>query len=263
MNKPLATTGLREEPGAHFGRDAFVTWGFYIALALLWEFGVRLADVKSYLLPAPSAILVELWQSRAPLLQHALITLTEVFWGFVTAVLVGVPVAVAVYFSRTAKRTVYPLLIALQSIPKIGLAPIIVVWFGYGLSSKLVMAFLFSFFPIVISTLGGLASTPAHLEEHFRALRATPWQSFWRLRAPAALPNFLDGCKVAMPLAVIGAVVGEFVGSNDGLGNLILTASGSGDTTLTFAALIAVTALSLALFYGVEYWDRFIWWRAR
>lgn len=243
-------------------RDLAVTILFFAALALAWEFGVRWSGVKSYLLAPPSAILAELWRSRAVLLDGTLKTLTEVFWGFVIAVAAGIPIAALVFFSATAKRTVYPLLVALQSIPKIGLAPIIVVWLGYGLASKLMMAFLFAFFPIVIAGMGGLASTPAHLEEHFRALRATPWQTFWRLRVPVALPAFLDGCKVAMPLAVIGAVVGEFVGSNDGLGNLILTASGSGNTTLTFAALLTVTVLSLILFYGVDYWERFIWWRA-
>ncbi len=243
-------------------RDAVISAAFFLALGLAWEFAVRGAQVASYLLPPPSAILLELWNSRGVILAESLVTLTEVFWGFAIAVALGVPLAALAYFSRTAKRTIYPLFVALQSIPKIGLAPLIVVWCGYGLASKLIMAFLFAFFPIIIATLGGLASTPAHLEEHFRALRATPMQAFWRLRVPAALPNILDGCKVAMPLAVIGAVVGEFVGSNDGLGNLILTASGSGHTTLTFAALIAVTLLSLLLFYGVAYWDRFIWWRA-
>ena len=247
---------------AVFGWEALLTWAFFIGFGFAWEFGVRWSEIKSYLLPPPSAILIELWHSRALLAEHTLVTLTEVFWGFFLAVGIGVPVAALVFFSSTAKRTVYPFLVALQSIPKIGLAPIIVVWFGYGLSSKLIMAFLFSFFPVVISALGGLASTPAHLEEHFRALRANRWQTFWRLRVPAALPNFLDGCKVAMPLAVIGAVVGEFVGSNDGLGNLILTASGSGNTTLTFAALISVTLLSLVMFYCVAYWEKVIWWRA-
>ncbi|MBD3731287.1 MAG: ABC transporter permease [Sphingopyxis sp.] len=245
-----------------FNRDTATSAGFFLALGLAWEYGVRWSGVQSYLLPPPSAILGELWASRDAILSQSLVTLTEVFWGFLIAVALGVPIAALIYFSPTAKRTVYPLFVALQSIPKIGLAPLIVVWCGYGLASKLIMAFLFAFFPIIIATLGGLASTPAHLDEHFRALRASPMQSFWRLRVPTALPSFLDGCKVAMPLAVIGAVVGEFVGSNDGLGNLILTASGSGHTTLTFAALIAVTVLSLLLFYGVAYWERFIWWRA-
>ena len=124
------------------------------------------------------------------------------------------------------------------------------------------MAFLFAFFPIVISTLGGLSATPDRLVEHFQALKTSGWNTFWKLRAPSALPNFVDGCKVAMPLAVIGAVVGEFVGSNDGLGNLIQTATGSAQTALMFSALLVVTGLSLILFFMIELLGRLVWWRA-
>lgn len=235
---------------------------FFLLLGAGWEGAVRLLEVKSYLLPPLSAIGAALWEARALLWTHTLVTLGEVLLGFAAAVLAGVPMALVVFLVPLARRTLYPLLIALQSIPKIGLAPIIVVWCGYGLGSKVLMAFLFAFFPIVIATLGGLAGIPAHLEEHFRALRAGPFATFWRLRVPAALPNFVDGCKLAMPLAVIGAIVGEFVGSNDGLGNLILTATGSSQTALSFAALLAVTALSLALFYAIESLGRLVWWRA-
>jgi NitT/TauT family transport system permease protein len=114
------------------GRDAAISTGFFLALGLAWEYGVRWSGVASYLLPPPSAILAELWQSRGPILSQSLVTLTEVFWGFAIAVALGVPIAALIYFSRTAKRTVYPLFVALQSIPKIGLAPLIVVWCGYG-----------------------------------------------------------------------------------------------------------------------------------
>jgi NitT/TauT family transport system permease protein len=235
---------------------------FFAVLALVWEFSVAAFDIKPYLLPSISSICEALWQSRAVIWDNSLITLGEVLWGFLAAVVLGVIIAALIYFVPVARRTIYPFMIALQSIPKIGLAPIIVVWFGYGLTSKVIMAFLFAFFPIVISTLGGLGGIPAHLEEHFRALRASPWETFWRLRVPSALPNFVDGCKVAMPLAVIGAIVGEFVGSNDGLGNLILMATGSSQTALTFAALAAVTALSLLLFYIIELLGRLVWWRS-
>tara|TARA_R110002110_G_scaffold91264_2_gene237517 strand:- start:139614 stop:140366 length:753 start_codon:yes stop_codon:yes gene_type:complete len=235
---------------------------FFVVLALIWEYSVAAFDIKPYLLPSLSSIGDALWESRAMIWTNSLVTLVEVLWGFLAAMVLGVVIAVMIYFIPVARRTLYPLMIALQSIPKIGLAPIIVVWFGYGLSSKVIMAFLFAFFPIVISTLGGLGGIPAHLEEHFRALRASPWQTFWRLRVPSALPNFVDGCKVAMPLAVIGAIVGEFVGSNDGLGNLILMATGSSQTALTFAALAAVTALSLVLFYIIELLGKLVWWRS-
>ena len=151
---------------------------------------------------------------------------------------------------------------ALQSLPKIALAPLMIVWFGYGIMSKLIMTFLFAFFPIVISTLGGLSSTQETLLEHFRALRASPWSTFWRLRVPAALPSFIDGCKIAMPLAVIGAIIGEFVGSERGLGNLILFTMSAGRTDLLFATLLAVTVLSLVLYWAIEALGRLVWWRS-
>jgi NitT/TauT family transport system permease protein len=123
------------------------------------------------------------------------------------------------------------------------------------------MAFLFAFFPIVISTLGGLSGTPERLIEHFEALKASRWATFWKLRVPSALPNFVDGCKVAMPLAVIGAIVGEFVGSSEGLGNLIMVATGSSRTALTFSALLVVTGVSLCLFSLIELLGKLVWWR--
>lgn len=236
---------------------------FALLIGIAWEYGVDAFDVKSYLLPAPSDILRETWQSRTLLLLHAWVTLQEVLLGFVWAVVVSPAIAVLIYFVPLLRRTLYPLMVALQSIPKVGLAPIVVVWLGYGLSSKILMAFLFAFFPMLIATLGGLRATPEHLVEHFQALRASFWQTLWQLRVPSALPQFVDGCKVAMPLAVIGAVVGEFIGSYEGLGNLIMTASGAANSGLTFAALLAVTALSLLLYAIVEAAGKLVWWQAR
>ena len=247
---------------AVINRDVIESVVFFIALGLIWEYSVVYFEVKSYLLPTLSDIFREFWVSRDLLWSQTLVTLNEVLFGFAYAVALGVPIAATIYFVPLARRTIYPLMIALQSIPKVGLAPIIIVWFGYGLPSKVMMAFLFAFFPIVISTLGGLGTTPDHLIEHFHALRASGWTTFWKLRVPSALPNFVDGCKVAMPLAVIGAVVGEFVGSNNGLGNLILLATGSANSTLTFASLFAVTALSLFLFFLIELLGRLVWWRS-
>lgn len=244
-------------------RDLLDPIAAFALLLALWEWAVRELGVKAYLLPAPSAIIRAAWSARGTLAHQTWVTLEEVFAGFVVAVVVGVAAAAAVFFVPLLRRTLYPLLIALQSVPKVGLAPIVVVWFGYGLSSKVLMATLFAVFPILIATLGGFRSTPESLVEHFRALRAGPWQTLWHLRLPSALPHFLDGCKVAMPLAMIGAVVGEFIGSYEGLGNLIMLASGSSNTGLTFAALAAVTVLSLALFYLIEWLGRFVWWQSR
>jgi NitT/TauT family transport system permease protein len=154
------------------------------------------------------------------------------------------------------------LIVLFQGLPKIALAPLMVIWMGYGTSSKVLMAFMFAFFPIVISTLGGLSGTPEHLAEHFRAIRAGPWTTFWRLQMPAALPSIMDGCKTAMPLAVIGAIVGEFVGSERGLGYLILEATAQARTDLLFAALVAVSILAGLLYWLVEVLANRVWWRA-
>jgi NitT/TauT family transport system permease protein len=239
-------------------RDALAS---LLVIGGLWEASVRFFKVKAYLLPPPSAVLGEAWQSAGLLWDQTLVTLWEVLAGFSLAVGFGVALAALIHFLPLARRTLYPVVVTLQSIPKVGLAPVMVVWLGYGLASKVTMAALFALFPVVIATLGGFAGVPANLEEHFKALDAGAWTMFRRLTMPAALPNFIDGCKVAMPLAVIGAIVGEFVGSNDGLGNLILAATGSSRTALTFAALLAVTSLSLVLFGVIEILGRMVWWR--
>lgn len=243
-------------------RDYAIAGAFFVALGLLWEFAVAWFGIKRYLLPPLSSILATMWNARADLWMHTLVTTWAVALGFVLAVLGGVLIALACYFWPLAQRTIYPLVAALQGIPKVALAPLMIVWAGYGLTSKVLMAFLIAFFPIVISTIGGLASTPAHLLEHFRAIGASPWETFWRLRVPSSLPNFVDGCKVAMPLAVIGAIVGEFVGSEKGLGSLILLANGAGKPDLMFGALIAITVLSAALYYLLQLLGNRVWWRA-
>jgi NitT/TauT family transport system permease protein len=235
---------------------------FFGVLAAFWEYGVKIFEIKAYLLPPISDVFRVGWESIGLLWEQTVFTTLEVLIGFAIAVITGVIIAVCIYFIKIAQRTLYPFVTGLQSLPKIALAPLMIIWFGYGISSKIMMAILFSFFPIVISTVGGLSSTPLHLEEHFRALKATGWTTFWRLRVPCALPNFVDGCKVALPLAVIGAIVGEFVGSDKGLGNLILMATSSGRTDLMFATLFATTILSLVLYWMIQIIGKLVWWRA-
>jgi NitT/TauT family transport system permease protein len=232
-----------------------------LLLALIWEKAVDLFHIKRYLLPPLSQVLHTLWASRGALLEHSLITAEEVAYGYLFAVAGGLALALAIFAVPLMRRTVYPAIVLFQGLPKIALAPLMVVWLGYGLSSKVLMAFLFAFFPIVISTLGGLAGTPVHLLEHFRAIRASPWTTFRRLQFPAALPSFIDGCKMAMPLAVIGAIAGEFVGSEKGLGSLILLANANARTDLVFAALIAISILAGAFYLAVELLAKRVWWR--
>jgi NitT/TauT family transport system permease protein len=233
-----------------------------IAVALLWEYAVDIFGIKRYLLPPLSDVLRTFWSSKESLALHSLVTGREVLYGFMLSVLVGVTLGLATYASSTLKRTLYPALIILQGIPKIALAPLILIWLGYGEPSKVFMAFLFAVFPVVVSTLGGLAGTPAHLDEHFRAMRASKWATFFRLQVPSALPSILDGCKTAMPLAVIGAVVGEFVGAERGLGYILMEASGQAKTDVMFAALLAICIVAGLFSLLIEVASKKVWWRA-
>lgn len=234
----------------------------FVLLAVLWENAVSLFGIKPYLLPPLSQVIDTLWAQRATLALQSWITTREVLAGFVLATVGGVLLGLVIHMVPVAQRTVYPLIVVFQGLPKIALAPLMVVWFGYGDTSKILMAFLFAFFPVVVSTMGGLASTPEHLIEHFRAIRAPAWITFRRLQVPSALPAILDGCKSAMPLAVIGAIVGEFIGAEHGLGHLILEANANARTDLLFAALVAISAVSGLLYLLVELAAKRVWWRS-
>ena len=234
----------------------------FVLLALVWEKAVAIFGIKRYLLPPLSEVLATLWQGRAMILKEAWVTTGEILAGYFWAVPGGVLIGLAIFAWPMMRRTLYPLIVLFQGLPKVALAPLLVIWFGYGLASKVLMAFLFAFFPVVVATLGGLAGTPEHLLEHFRAIRASPMTTFVRLRIPSALPSILDGCKTAMPLAVIGAIVGEFVASENGLGHLILEANANARTDLLFAALIAISIVAGALYALVELAAKRVWWRA-
>jgi len=234
----------------------------FLLLAVFWEKAVAIFGIKPYLLPPLSKVLETFWTGRGMLLQQSWITLGEIVGGFFWAVLGGLALGLAIFAWPVMRRTLYPAIVLFQGLPKVALAPIFVIWFGYGLASKVLMAFLFAFFPVVVATLGGLAGTPEHLLEHFRAIRASAATTFVRLRIPSALPSIMDGCKTAMPLAVIGAIVGEFVGSENGLGHLILEANANARTDLMFAALFAISILAGVLYVVVELAAKRVWWRA-
>jgi NitT/TauT family transport system permease protein len=250
----------REKVGWY--RSAFERILPFAALAVAWEVSVVAFDIKPYLLPRLAVVLESLWTHRVNLFFQSLVTAKEIGLGYLLAVFGGIAIALVIYAWPLAYRMLYPVLVVFQGLPKIALAPLMIIWMGYGTSSKVLMAFLFSVFPVVISTLGGLLGTPHHLLEHFRAIRAGRATTFWRLQLPAALPSIMDGCKTAMPLAVIGAIVGEFVGSERGLGYLILEATAQARTDLLFAALLAVSVLAGLLYWLVEVLANRVWWRA-
>jgi len=233
-----------------FQRAVYPLAGLF-AILLLWQGYTQFFGISRIVLPSPMDIL---WASIARydlLLRETWPTLLESILGFVLAVVIGVPLAVGVANSRTLNLTLYPILIATQSVPKVAVAPIILVWFGLGMESKLAIAFLVGFFPIVVDTATGLRATPAGLLELAYSLRASPFQVFAKVQFPAALPFIFSGAKVAVTLAVIGAVIGEFVGSVGGLGNLLLTANSQLDGPLAWAALVWLSVLGILLFAAV------------
>lgn len=231
--------------------------GFAI-IVILWQGYVDLVHVSKIVLPSPVDILRASWQRSDLLMRETVPTMLESLYGFALAVAIGIPLAVCVVSSRILNLTIYPILIATQSVPKVAVAPIILVWFGIGMQSKLAIAFLVAFFPIVVDTATGLQATPPGLLELARSLRASRWQTFWKVQFPAALPFIFSGAKVAVTLAVIGAVIGEFVGSINGLGNLLLSANSQLDGPLAWAALIWLSALGIVLFLGVLLAERLL-----
>jgi NitT/TauT family transport system permease protein len=220
-------------------------------LILVWHGCVIAFDVPPVILPRPGLVLDSTLANWRLIVSEGWITLLESLYGFVLAFLLGVPLAVAIAGSRTLNLMFYPLLIATQSLPKVALAPLILVWLGTGMESKLAIAWLVAFFPIVVDTATGLRNTPAEFLDLATAVRASPFQTFWKIRFPAALPFVISGSKVAITLAVIGAVIGEFIGSNEGLGNLLLVANSQINIPLAFACLIGLAAIGIGLYGAV------------
>ena len=208
--------------------------------------------VPAYLIPSPGAVAQTLVAEWPLLLEHTLVTTQETIIGFLLAAVIGVGTAVLLVYSPTAEKSLYPLILFAQVIPKIAIAPILVVWFGFGLTPKIILAVLIAFFPVVVSAVAGLRSVDPELLELSATMGASRWKTFRKIRFPAALPHLMSGLKVAVTLAVVGAVVGEFVGADRGLGFVLLLASGNLDAPLLFADLILMSAIGVVLFVAVE-----------
>lgn len=219
---------------------------------LVWEWLVRLFKVPSLILPAPSAVFDHLWSNRALYIAFTKPTLLEVLAGFAVAAIAGILLGILVSFSDFAKRTVYPLLVSSQMVPKVAIAPVFIIWFGTGLEAKVLISFLIAFFPIMVSTMVGLEAIEADMVRLFRSMGAGAYRTFMKLRLPAALPNIFAGLKIGMSLAVVGAVVAEFVAADRGLGYYLLYANGQLDTPGVFGALLLLTVIGVVLYYMVE-----------
>lgn len=229
-----------------------------------WETAVRAFGIPFYILPAPSRIAGVLVDDRALLLGEAAVTLAEVMLGFAIAFVVGVLLALAIFASRTVERAVYPLVIASQTVPVFAIAPLLVVWFGYGTLSKVVMAALIVFFPIVVNTVDGLRAADPDMVNLLVILGARPAEIVRRVRVPAALPFVFSGTRIAVATSVIGAVIGEWVGSTRGLGYLMIHANAQLHVDLVFAVIVYLSVMATALFWTVSLveWAALPWRRA-
>lgn len=229
------------------------------ALALvMWEVAVRGLDIKQYILPAPSVVYERFLQVIPSLWDAALVTGSEVLLGFILAAVVSIPLAYLIASVRVIEIAFYPLIVVLQTIPKIAIAPLFIVWFGFGMLPKVLLTFLLCFFPILVDTLTGFKALDPRLLYITKSMGASGMQTFAYVRMPAAMPFIFSGLKVAVVLAVTGAIVAEFVGSNAGLGYLLLRASANLDTPLIFSVLVVLSLLGLLFAYVVELAERLV-----
>ncbi|NUZ07263.1 ABC transporter permease [Piscinibacter koreensis] len=223
------------------------------ALLLAWEAAARALALSSLVLPAPSVVAGALWRGLATgyLWPHLRATAVELAAGFVAGCAVGFGAGVLLAESAVLRRLLMPYVVVSQVVPKLALMPLFIVWFGFGMTSTIVITLLICFFPVMENTMTSLQQVPPERLELFRMLGATRAQTLWRLKVPAGLPAILAGVRIAVVLALVGAVVGEFVGASHGLGALIIAAQGSMDTPLMFAVLVLVSLLGVVAYHAM------------
>jgi len=248
-------------------RHVLAPLALVVAALAAWELAARwelLADalrIEPFLVPAPSEIAEALWEDRGLLAEDGWVTLQEVVLGFALSLVAGLGFATLLHLSESLRRAFYPLLVGSQTVPVIVIAPILVVWFGFGIGPKLAIIALICFFPITVNTLDGLRSVDPDLIKLMRTLDASRARIFLRAEAPSALPYAFSGAKIAVAIAVIGAVFGEWTGSSSGLGHLMLQASAQLETARLFAAVAVLSAFAIALFALLSLVERRVaWW---
>lgn len=233
----------------------YATIAFAVVL-LLWQAATVVFEIPTYLLPSPLAILLDLIKNWRFFLYHTGITGYEVLLGFLLSVLIGVPLAAFFTYSRVIEKFLFPLVVGANTIPKVALAPLLLAWFGFGFKPKIIIVVLVTFFPIIINSVVGFKSLTPQMLYLARSMGARPLQFFWRFYFPNALPSIFAGLKVATSLAVIGAVVGEFVGAEGGLGYAMTLATSEFNITRQFAAIVALSLIGLVFFWVIEWMER-------
>jgi NitT/TauT family transport system permease protein len=237
--------------------------GLFVAVLVAWELFVQFFDIPVIILPAPSKIFAYIYARHDLFVRHMWPTLMQTVWGFLIAVVGGIILAVATSMTEVGRRGLMPLLVVAQIVPKVALAPLLMLWFGLGDVSRILIAFLIAFFPMVINTASGLTSVDRDVVLLGRSLTRSRLKSFFKIQMPHAMPHIFDGMRVSITLAVTGVIVAEFVTSQRGLGYLILFANGNLDAVLMMAAIIVLSAVGLALYGIVALLDRFVvYWRS-
>lgn len=247
-----ATAPLASSFGDRFSTIAYPLAAFG-TLLLLWQFGVRAAGVPEYILPLPSEFFAKLWEQLPLILEHTWVTAKEIVLGFLLATAVSVPLGFMIVSWKPLERALYPLIVFFQLIPKIAIAPLFVVWFGFGMFPKVLLTFLLCFFPTLVASMTGFRALDERVLYLTRSMGATGWQTFRFVRLPAALTYIFAGLKVSVVFAATGAIVGEFVGANSGLGYLLLRGTSYLDMPLIFAVLVALSAVGIVFSYCVQF----------
>ncbi|WP_226899933.1 ABC transporter permease [Nonomuraea phyllanthi] len=224
----------------------------------IWWAVTQFGLVAAYKLPSPGATFQAIWNEVGYFAHHTWVTTFETLLGFAVALVLGVLAAVVMVTSAEIEKTLYPLLLFAQVVPKVAIAPLFVVWLGFGLTPRVVVAVLIAFFPVVVSMVTGLKSVDPEMLQLASTMGASKVKTFVKIRFPASLPHLFSGLKVAVTLAVTGAVVGEFVGGNEGLGSVILQANGNLDTPMLFAGLVVLSLLGVVLFVAVEFAEQLL-----
>src|SRR5438552_1729015 len=239
-------------------RPILLPAGVLLGTLVVWEITWRIFNVPRFVVPLPSGILAETWAWRGYLLTHSWVTLYETLAGFALSIAVGTPLAVMLVYSPVLRSALYPLLVVTQAIPKVAIAPVLLLLLGAGEVSKVVIAFLVAFFPVVVNTATGLAATPPELLDLSRSYRASRLKTFIKVRFPMALPFFFSSQKSAVTLSVYGADIFGFVGSDKGLGYIILSATSYWKTELAFSSMILLSLMAIVLFGAVALVERFV-----
>jgi NitT/TauT family transport system permease protein len=239
-------------------RSVLLPLALFILFLATWEAAVRVASIPVAILPAPTLIARTIGAEWRLLWEHTWLTTLQCIAGFLYAVIGGVGLGVLIASSRFFREGVYPLIVVLQLVPKVAVAPVLMFWFGLGATSRLLLAFLIAFFPMVINTFTGLVNTPEDMIRMGRAFKASGWQIFAKIRLPSALPYVFSGLKISITLAVIGIIVAEFVSAQAGLGYLIVYAEGIVDTPLMMAALTVLSAVGLVLYWLVYLLEKLV-----